>query len=162
MNLGPWKHSSTLSPTMSNTQAHHCKQQPPSSSLSQVANLLQPSDCGEPSIFMWEKQSSGLVLLPKSLRSRVVNGSVHKLRGLRTIFISYLFQYCLLKTVKFNSGGRDKCAAWQEHLSMLWAAKACDHATGSKSMWPCYWEHDHVTMLPRARAYDYATSSKSL
>ena len=150
MHLGPWKHSSTLSPTMSNTQAHHCKQQPPSNSLSQAANLLQPPDYVEPSIFMRETQSSGLVLVPKFLRSRVVNGSVCKLRGLRTTFISYSFQHCLLKTVKFNSGG------------MCSRARAFDHAVGSKSMWPCYWEQDHVTMLLRARPCDHANESKSI
>ena len=39
-------------------------------------------DCGKPWIFMGERQSSVLVLLKKSLRSRVINESLHKLRGL--------------------------------------------------------------------------------
>ena len=41
-------------------------------------------DCGKPSIFVGERQSSALVLLKKSLRSRVINESLHKLRGLVT------------------------------------------------------------------------------
>ena len=39
-------------------------------------------DHGKPSIFVGERQSSALVLLKKSLRSRVINESLHKLRGL--------------------------------------------------------------------------------
>ena len=41
-------------------------------------------DRGKPSIFMGERQSSALVLLKKSLRSRVINQSLPKLRGLVT------------------------------------------------------------------------------
>ena len=39
-------------------------------------------DRGKPSIFVGERQSSALVLLKKSLRSRVINESLRKLRGL--------------------------------------------------------------------------------
>ena len=39
-------------------------------------------DCGKPSIFVGERQSSALVLLKKSLRSRVINESLRNLRGL--------------------------------------------------------------------------------
>jgi len=43
-------------------------------------------ECGKPSIFMGERQSSVLVLLKKSLRSRVINKSLCKLRGLVILF----------------------------------------------------------------------------
>ena len=53
-------------------------------------------DCGKPSIFVGERQSSVLVLLKKSLRSRVINKSLHRLRGL---VITYhrlcLLSFCL-------------------------------------------------------------------
>ena len=39
-------------------------------------------DRGKPSVFVGERQSSVLVLLKKSLRSRVINKSLRKLRGL--------------------------------------------------------------------------------
>ena len=39
-------------------------------------------DCGKPSIFMGERQSSALGLLKKSSISRVINESLRKLRGL--------------------------------------------------------------------------------
>ena len=41
-------------------------------------------ECGKPSIFMGERQSSALGLLKKSSRSRVINESLCKLRGLVT------------------------------------------------------------------------------
>ena len=49
-------------------------------------------------------------------------------------FPIYSNKYWLLKTVKFNSGGRDKCTAGQEHLTMLLRARAYDYATSSKSL----------------------------
>jgi len=39
-------------------------------------------ECGKPSIFVGERQNSVLVLLKNSSRSRVINESLHKLRGL--------------------------------------------------------------------------------
>ena len=53
-----------------------------------TTNRLRPwnTDCGKRSIFMGERQSSALVLLKKSLRSRVINESLHKLRGLITTY----------------------------------------------------------------------------
>ena len=42
-------------------------------------------DCGKPSVFVGQRQSSVLVLLKKSLRSRVINKSLRKLRGLVTL-----------------------------------------------------------------------------
>ena len=41
-------------------------------------------ECGKPSIFVGERQSSVLGLLKKSSRSGVINESLHKLRGLVT------------------------------------------------------------------------------
>ena len=39
-------------------------------------------ECGKPSIFVGERQSSALVLLKKSLMTGVINESLRKLRGL--------------------------------------------------------------------------------
>ena len=52
-----------------------------------TTNRLRPwnPDGGRGSNFMGERQSSALVLLKKSLRSRVINESLRKLRGLVTI-----------------------------------------------------------------------------
>ena len=47
-------------------------------------------DCGKPSIFVGDRQSSVLVLLKKSLRSRVINKSLCKLRGLVTLSGSWV------------------------------------------------------------------------
>ena len=52
-------------------------------------------DHGKPSNFVGERQSSVLVLLKKSLRSRVIIESLCKLRGLITLLLG---KYCKLKT----------------------------------------------------------------
>ena len=49
-------------------------------------------DRGKPSIFVGERQSSALVLLKKLLRSRVINESLRKLRGL-VIIVWVQLQY---------------------------------------------------------------------
>ena len=50
---------------------------------------------GNDQFFMGERQSSVLVLLKKSLRSRVINESLCKLRGLIMLLLG---KYCELKT----------------------------------------------------------------
>jgi len=56
-------------------------------------------ECGKPSNFMGERQSSALVLLKNSSRSGIINESLHKLRGL---VIRYSFQGSLHISKKGN------------------------------------------------------------
>ena len=56
-------------------------------------------DCGKPSIFVGERQSSALVLLKKLLGSGIINESLQKLRGLvihNAIFIAHRIEICQL------------------------------------------------------------------
>ena len=62
-------------------------------------------DCGKPSIFVGERQSSALVLLKKSLRSRVINESLRKLRGL--VIPDFLIIFTLI-TILGNAHRRHK------------------------------------------------------
>ena len=49
-------------------------------------------DCGKPSIFVGERQSSALVLLKKLLGSGIINESLRKLRGLITVKLKEFLQ----------------------------------------------------------------------
>ena len=94
----------------------------------------------------WDPNSSW-VLLPKFKRSRVINESICKLRGLIT-FPSYTdidfsrLQSSILVAETNLQQGR---SVWPHYRSII--------------MWPCYQEHDHVTMLPAAWSCDHATRS---
>ena len=127
----------------------------------------------------WHPNSSW-VLLPKFKRSRVINESICKLRGLIT-FPSYTdidfsrLQSSILVAETNLQQGRSVWPHYQEHnhVTMLPGAWSCDHATRSMIMWPCYQERDHVTMLPGAwsiylhktiylKLQHYAAASKTM
>ena len=97
------------------------------------------------------------------IRSRVINGSICKLRGLITfpiytdIDFSRLQSSILVAETSLQQGRHVwPCCQEHDHVTMLSGAWPCDHATRSMTMWPCYQEHDHVTRLPRAWSFNHS------
>ena len=107
-----------------------------------ILAIFQSVNCGKP------QRVKAKFSMSATAKIQEIQGKMSLFVNSEDFNISYLYWYWLLKTAKFNSGGRDKSAAREECVTMLPGAWTCDQAAKSINMWPCYQEHDHVAMLP--------------